>query len=100
MKHSDGDTVTLKLREHPAFYQMLIEDNGSGRLKEDLRTAGNRNFTGSEKRAAESGYSLRDIPGDSGGIGLYNMRERVQALGGTLHIHSENGFHIFVTIQK
>lgn len=35
-----------------------------------------------------------------GGIGLYNMRERVQALGGTLHIHSENGFHIFVTIQK
>ena len=100
VKHSDGDAVALKLREHPAFYQMLIEDNGHGYLKEEPRTAGSRSFTGSEKRASESGSSLRDIPGDSGGIGLYNMRERVQALGGTLHIRSENGFHIFVTIQK
>ena len=81
-------------------HQMLIEDNGHGYLKEEPRTAGSRSFTGSEKRASESGSSLRDIPGDSGGIGLYNMRERVQALGGTLHIRSENGFHIFVTIQK
>lgn len=30
IKHSDADTVTLRLREHPAFYQMLIVDNGRG----------------------------------------------------------------------
>lgn len=73
IKHSDADTVTLKLREHPAFYQMLIEDNGHG-----------------------SG----ECPLDCEGIGLYNMRERVQALGGTLHLNRENGFHIFVTLKK
>lgn len=70
IKHSDGDTVVLRLREHPAFYQMLIEDNGHGSRPEGE------------------------------GLGLYNMRERVQALGGTLHIRRENGFHIFVAIQK
>lgn len=70
IKHSSADSITLRMREHPAFYQMLIEDNGDG-----SRTEGK-------------------------GIGLYNMRERVQALGGTLHIRRENGFHIFVTVQK
>lgn len=70
VKHSDADTVTIRLREHPAFYQMLIEDNGTV------------------------------SHGDGQGIGLNNMRERVQALEGTFHIHRENGFHIFVAIQK
>ncbi|MDE7434952.1 MAG: sensor histidine kinase [Lachnospiraceae bacterium] len=70
VKHSDADTVTFRFREHPAFYQMLIEDNGTV------------------------------SHGDGEGIGLKNMRERVQNLGGTLHIHRENGFHIFVAIQK
>lgn len=70
VKHSSANTVTLRLREHPAFYQMLIEDNGTV-----FRESGD-------------------------GIGLCNMRERVQALGGTLHIRRENGFHIFVTIPK
>lgn len=87
IKHSSADTVTLKLREHPAFYQMLIEDNGHC-LEED-----------------RSGSSLkkkpqRNAPLDCEGIGIYNMRERVQALGGTLHLNIENGFHIFVTIPK
>lgn len=70
IRHSNADEVSLKLREHPGFYQMLIEDNGTPTQKS----------------------------GD--GIGLYNMRERVQALGGTLHIRRESGFHIFVTIPK
>ena len=73
IKHSDADTVTLKLREHPAFYQMLIEDNG---------------------------HSFGECPLDCEGIGLYNMRERVQALDGTLHLNRENGFHIFVALKK
>ena len=78
VKHSNADSVTLRLREHPAFYQMLIEDTGSGSGK---NPPDNVLFNGE-------------------GIGLYNMRERVLSLGGTLHICNENGFHIFVTIQK
>lgn len=78
VKHSGADAVVLRLREHPAFYQMLIEDNGRGFGK-----------------AGPDSALL-----NSEGIGLYNMRERVQSLGGTLHIRGENGFHIFVTLQK
>lgn len=34
------------------------------------------------------------------GIGLSNMKERVQALGGTFRIHTEKGFVIFISIPK
>lgn len=91
IKHSGADTVTLRLREHPAFYQMLIEDNGRG-FKKD-RSDSLRERTAQGNVSPDSGF-------DHSGIGLYNMRERVQALGGTLHFNSENGFHIFVTIRK
>lgn len=70
VKHSNADKVTVILREHPGLYQLSVEDNGSVSR------------------------------GDGEGIGLVNMRERVQALGGTLHIRREQGFHIFVSIQK
>lgn len=34
------------------------------------------------------------------GIGLSNMKERVEALNGSIHIQAENGFRIFITIPK
>ena len=34
------------------------------------------------------------------GIGISNMRERVEALGGTLNIRQKNGFRIFATVRK
>lgn len=71
IKHSDADKVTLLLREHPGFYQLCMEDNGIVTSK-----------------------SL------DGGIGLENMRERVEALNGTLRISTEKGFQIFITIPK
>lgn len=71
VKHSNADTITIILREHPAFYQMSIEDNG---------TQVNRN--------------------KDAGIGLTNMKERVEALHGILRIQNENGFKIFISIEK
>ncbi len=71
IKHSNADDVTLLLREHPGFYQLCMEDNGT---------------VVSEKL--------------DGGIGLENMRERVEALHGTLRINTEKGFQIFITIPK
>ena len=71
IKHSNADKVTLLLREHPGFYQLCMEDNGTTISK-----------------------SMDN------GIGLENMRERVEALSGTLRISTEKGFQIFITIPK
>lgn len=69
--HSNADRVELVLREHPAFYQILIQDNGK---------------------------CVR--PGDGTGIGITNMRERVEAFAGTIDIDAGQGFRIFIHIPK
>lgn len=73
LKHSNATSVKIVLREHPALYQLYIEDNGRGY---------------SEEKA------------DHEGIGLKNMQERVISLGGTLQINGQNGFRIFAVIPK
>lgn len=70
-RHSDADRVKLLLREHPAFYQILIQDNGKC-----------------------------VHPGDGTGIGITNMRQRVETFGGTIDIRTENGYRIFIHIPK
>ena len=72
MNHSNADSVRILLREHPALYQLCIEDNGT---------------------------DIHYDPSDSG-IGLVNMKERISSLNGTIQIHTENGFRIFITIPK
>lgn len=83
VKHSDANQITLILREHPAFYQLTVEDNGttaqSGRLRWET-VQGEEVF--------------------GGGIGLANMRERVEALQGTFRVHCDKGFQIFISIPK
>lgn len=71
VKHSDADKIEIVLREHPGFYQLFIGDNGSG-----------------SKRKNQDG------------IGLVNMRERVEALNGTIHINEDKGFKIFISIKR
>ena len=75
MKHSNATKITITVKEHPAFYQLLVEDNGT------------KKETGS-------------IAVDTSGIGLSNMKERVDALHGIIHINAEDGFRIFVSVQK
>ena len=72
MKHSNATSVKILIREHPALYQLCIEDNG-----------------------AEIHYDPA-----SSGIGLVNMKERIDSLNGTLQISTQNGFRIFITIPK
>lgn len=71
VKHSNGDSISIIVREHPAFYQLMLEDNGScTEIKES-------------------------------GIGLKNMRDRVEALKGRISFTpSAEGFKIFVSIPK
>lgn len=71
MRHSNATLATIIIREHPAFFQMIVQDNGTRKSGKDEQ-----------------------------GIGLKNIQERVMALNGRIHISDENGFRIFITIQK
>ena len=73
IKHSNATKVTITLREHPGLYQLLIQDNGT---------------------------TTKPSPDTSPGIGLTNMKDRIDALRGNLHISSEHGFRIFISIPK
>lgn len=70
IKHSTADEVSVIIREHPALYQLCISDNGKG------------GKIGNE------------------GMGLANMRDRVESLHGIMRIDAENGFKIFISIRK
>lgn len=71
MKHSNATSAAVMLREHPAFRQIVISDNGT-----------------------VSGYHTDE------GMGLSGMEERVRALGGQFRISIESGFEIFISIPK
>ena len=71
IKHSNATKVMLIVQEHPSLYQLVLHDNGN--------TLPNH---------------------ESSGIGLINIRERVDALDGNLQITSDFGFRIFITIPK
>lgn len=72
LKHSNADKVSVILREHPGFYQLMFEDNGD----------------------------CSDIQ-KGNGIGLDNMKSRVDDLGGFFSAsYDEKGFRIFITIKK
>lgn len=70
-KHSNATQAKVIFMEHEKIYQLLIEDNGTN-----------------------------PTPGDGTGIGLNNMQDRINALGGTFYIRNENGFRIFATIPR
>ena len=74
MRHSNASRITLTVKEHPAFYQLLIEDNGT--------------------------TSSHSENMDDTGMGISNMKERVESLHGILHISTDKGFRVFVSIPK
>ena len=78
VRHSNATRVTLYFCEHPGFYQMLVEDNGTQIAVDESRI---------ERETV-------------GGIGLSNMRERVEALGGMISFRTEKGFAIHISVPK
>ncbi len=68
-RHSNGHSMQIIFREHPAFLQLIISDDGT-----DIK------------------------PSVGNGIGLTNIKERISALSGTILITTEDGFKIFATI--
>lgn len=71
IRHSDATQVTLALLEHPALYQLVLQDNGSG------------------------------ATGEAGeGLGMRSMADRVSALGGQLVVERSGGFRLFISVPK
>lgn len=71
VRHSDGTWASVTLREHPAFYQLVVRDNGQ----------------------------VKSINTDSG-IGLKNIESRVEAFQGIMRVHTKDGFALFISIPK
>lgn len=69
-KYSNCNSMEILVREHPAFFQLSIRDNGT------------------------------NIQLNSTGIGLQNMKDRIQNLGGIIQINTDKGFCINATVMK
>ena len=67
-RHSDATRADVTVTEHPAFYQIVINDNGHPAAVNET------------------------------GIGIHNMEARINELGGTFMIDTHKGFRIFATI--
>lgn len=71
VKHSNGNKIRIILREHPAFYQLSVTDNGT------------------------------DSNIQKTGIGLETMQDRVAQVNGLIQFFPEkNSFRVFVSIPK
>ena len=78
IRHARAQNVTVRCMEHPSFYQLIVTDDGEGRIR-----AGGR--------------------GVAEGMGLGSMRERVEALGGTFTAGPRAGapgWRVFATVPK
>lgn len=71
IRHSNGDRVSVTLREHPSIYQLIVYDNGKA-----------------------------SSPKITEGMGLSDMEERAKAIGGNFRINSEKGFTVFISVKK
>lgn len=74
-RHSSGDRAEITVREHPSLYQLIIYDNGK---------------TGKSKYGGEINE----------GMGLSDMRERAESIGGNFRIKTDNGFTVFAAVRK
>lgn len=71
IKHSNATEASIIVREHPAFFQLVVQDNGSN--------------------------ATYDI---DNGIGLKNIMDRVDTIDGNVNINTDKGFRIFISVPK
>ena len=83
MRHSKATKVTIILREHPAMYQLIIQDNGT--MDEQTR------------ETLVNAYVKQDY---GEGMGLRNIADRVKGFGGNINITLDHGFKLFISVPK
>ncbi|HHY33962.1 MAG TPA: hypothetical protein GX515_13260, partial [Firmicutes bacterium] len=121
IRHSDATLVTLALLEHPALYQLVLQDNGTGLAsRPGLGPRGGAasgagasgatpgagtalGFGAASEMGADLGFGATSgeraaAAGD--GLGLRSMEDRVTALGGQFLVEHQGGFRLFVSVPK
>ncbi len=83
IRHSNATKVSIALREHPAMYQLIIQDNGS--IDECQQTTLSLSLKNQEIQE---------------GMGLRNIYDRVNNFNGKINITLNQGFKIFISIPK
>jgi len=73
LKHAEATTVNLQLLEDEGKLMLTVEDDGKG-------------------------FDVKKAP-SNGGIGLSNVRTRVEVLHGKMHLESVPGKGTFVSIE-
>ena len=85
-KHSDAQRVTVSVVAYPAFFRLVVHDDGTRFPREVLGVLG----------APPPG----NTPVVPKGMGLTTMAERARALGGALRMDFDRGFRVFVTVPR
>lgn len=85
VKHGAATRVTVSVVAYPAFYRLVIHDNGT---------------TPPPKAVLEQSLCAGTVPRVGRGIGLTTMVDRARALGGRCSVDYDQGFRVFVTIPK
>jgi len=102
-KHSNASSATVTLMEHPSFYQLVIADNGTakatGRSSSGINPvahSGSENNLPIDMSSNMSGGIVRS----TSGIGLQNIADRVDELGGVFRTEQNKGFTVFISAPK
>lgn len=74
VKHSQATHALISITEIPAFYRIIIHDNGIGSSKVNM----NR----------------------SAGMGVASYYDRIHELDGNINISNDNGYKIYITLPK
>ncbi|MEG1826363.1 MAG: histidine kinase [Gordonibacter sp.] len=84
-KHGNASRVSVSVTSYPAFYRLVVHDNGS---------------TPPPQAVLDQSLHADTAPRVGRGIGLVTMADRARALGGRCRVDYDQGFRVFVTIPK
>lgn len=94
VRHSDATQVKVSVVEYPAFWQLIVHDNGTS------APFNKSTDTSSLPYPENVSPTIEKLVKQSGGIGLRAMEERVRSLDGILRIEYERGMRVFASIPK
>lgn len=94
LRHSDATRLKMSVVEHPAFWQLVVHDNGT--VAPFKKTTGPFSVARPEGMPHEADKLIKE----STGIGLKTMEDRARSLNGIFRIEYDRGMRIFVSVPK